>query len=92
MQRRGLPTITSMPITLSLQEDALIVARKVAQHERLSLDDAVSALIRRGANATDNGAAAVAVAVLRGRFALLPVRDEVITAQNIRALMARGGI
>lgn len=83
-----------MPITLNLQEDALIIARNVAQGERVSLDDAVSALILRGANATGNGAAAVAlpVPVLRGRVALLPVRDEVITAQNIRALMGSGGI
>ncbi len=81
-----------MRTTLNLQEDALIAARNVAQRERLSLGDAVSALIRRGACAPDTGAAAAALPVLRGRFALLPVRDEVITPQHIRTLMEREGI
>lgn len=83
-----------MRTTLNLQEDALIAARNVAQRERLSLGNAVSALIRRGACAPDTGAGAAAAAlpVLRGRFALLPVRDEVITPQHIRTLMEREGI
>lgn len=81
-----------MRTTLNLQEDALIAARNVAQRERLSLGDAVSALIRCGACAPDTGAAATALPVLRGRFALLPVRDEVITPQHIRTLMEREGI
>jgi hypothetical protein len=29
---------------------------------------------------------------LRGRFALLPRRDEVITADHVRALMEREGV
>jgi hypothetical protein len=29
---------------------------------------------------------------LRGRFALLPARDEVITVDHVRELMAREGI
>ncbi len=31
-------------------------------------------------------------APLRGRFALLPVRDEVVTPQHVRDLMEREGI
>ena len=80
-----------MRTTLNLQDDALIAARNVAQRERLSLGDAVSALIRRGACAPDTAAAA-ATPALRGRFALLPVRDEVITPQHIRTLMDHEGI
>lgn len=82
-----------MRTTLNLQEDALIAARNVAQRERLSLGDAVSALIRRGAAApAASSAAAAAGPALRGRFALLPARDEVITPQHIRELMEREGI
>ena len=79
-----------MRTTLNLNEDALIAARNVAQRERLSLGDAVSVLIRRGASVT--GSAESARPALRGRFALLPVRDELITPQHIRNLMEREGI
>ncbi len=81
-----------MRTTLNLQQDALIAARNVAQRDRLSLGDAVSLLIRRGACAPDSSATAAAPPVLRGRFALLPARDEVITPQHIRLLMDREGI
>ncbi len=76
-----------MRTTLNLQEDALIAARNVARRECLSLGDAVSALIRRSAAAPDTDHAEQAASPLRGRFALLPARDELITSQHIRALM-----
>ena len=80
-----------MRTTLNLAEDAAIAARNVAQRERISLGEAVSELIRRGAS---GGPAlqAHARAALRGRFALLPVRDETITPQHVRELMEREGI
>jgi hypothetical protein len=34
----------------------------------------------------------MAAAPLRGRFALLPRRDEVITAEHVRSLMEREGV
>ena len=80
-----------MRTTLNLAEDAYIAARNIAQRERISLGEAVSELGRRGA-----GAASVArergAPALRGRFALLPARDEVITPQQVRELMEREGI
>ncbi len=82
-----------MRTTLNLAEDAALAARNVAQRERISLGEAVSQLIRRGASV---GAAPASHArgtpALRGRYALLPVRDETITPQHIRDLMEREGI
>jgi hypothetical protein len=81
-----------MRTTLNLDEDALIAARNVAQRERMSLGEAVSVLIRRSAASASPAPLAAAVPALRGRFALLPARDEVITPQHIRELMEREGI
>jgi hypothetical protein len=81
-----------MRTTINLAEDAAIAARNVAQRENLTLGDAISELIRRGASAgapalRDGGAPG-----LRGRFALLPARDEIVTPQHVRQLMEREGI
>ena len=80
-----------MRTTLNLAEDAAIAARNVAQRERISLGEAVSQLIRRGASAGPAPQERPRNA-LRGRFALLPVRDETITPQHVRDLMEREGI
>lgn len=79
-----------MRTTLNLAQDALLVAKHVAAREQLSLGDAVSELIRAGARARTG--AAGSELPLRGRFALLPARDEVITVEHIRELMDREGI
>ena len=78
-----------MRTTVNLDEDALIAARQVAQRERISLGQAVSELVRRGATAGDLSAAARPRAQLRGRFALLPARGEVVTTAHVRELMER---
>ena len=79
-----------MRTTINIAEDAVLAAKHMAQRERISLGDAVSELIRRGTRQPD--AALAQAAPLRGRFALLPVRDEVITPQHVRELMEREGI
>ncbi len=81
-----------MRTTVNLAEDAALAARNLAQRERVSLGEAISELIRRGASAGMSGVRARAVQPMRGRFALLPARDEVITPQHVRALMEREGI
>ena len=81
----------TMRTTLNLAEDAAIAARNVAQRERISLGEAVSEHIRRGASAGPAPQARPRNA-LRGRFALLPARDETITPQHVRDLMEREGI
>ena len=80
-----------MRTTINIAEDALIAARHVAQRERVSLGEAISELVRRGATGAAP-AQARRTAPLRGRFALLPARDEVITPQHVRDLMEREGI
>lgn len=78
-----------MRTTLNLEEDALVVAKQVAARERLSLGEAVSSLVRAGASVRQ---ARTQTEPLRGRFALLPQRDDIITPAHIRDLMAREGI
>ncbi len=80
-----------MRTTLNLAEDALIAAQTLARRRNVSLGEAVSELVRRGAAAPAPGTAGAA-APLRGRFALLPRRDEIVTAEHVRALMEREGI
>lgn len=81
-----------MRTTINLAEDALIAARNIAQRERLSLGDAVSELIRRGMAAGSQSFKPQTAPALRGRFALMAVRDEVVTPQRVRELMEREGI
>ena len=81
-----------MRTTIYLAEDAAIAARNVAQRERLSLGEAISELIRRGASAGAPAARARGAQPLRGRFALLPQRGETVTPQHVRELMEREGI
>ena len=82
-----------MRTTINLAEDAAIAARNVAQRERISLGEAISDLIRRGAAVGPAPAArSRGTPALRGRFALLPARDETITPQHVRELMEREGI
>ena len=80
--------MSHMRTTLNLADDALLVAKQIAARERLSLGEAVSRLVRAGAAAAPDTPALP----LRGRFALLPRRDEVITPEHIRELMEREGI
>lgn len=81
-----------MRTTLTLAEDALLVAKHLAAREHMSLGDAVSTLVRAGARAQAAGTRAEDATPLRGRFALLPARDEVITVEHVRELMEREGI
>lgn len=83
-------SLTGMRTTLNIEDDALLAARLHAQRERVSLGEAVSQLLRRGAALPS--AADPTQPPLRGRFALLPQRDEVITTQHVRELMEREGL
>jgi hypothetical protein len=82
----------TMRTTINIAEDALLAARHLAQRERMPLGDAISQLVRRGAAAGGADETALRSAPLRGRFALLPARDEVITPQHVRELLEREGI
>ncbi|MFT4103795.1 MAG: hypothetical protein QM674_22760 [Burkholderiaceae bacterium] len=76
---------------MNIAEDALLAARHLAQRKRLPLGEAMSELIRRGAAARE-GTLVSPTPALRGRFALLPVRDEIITPAHVRELMDRENI
>jgi hypothetical protein len=78
-----------MRTTLNLEEDAMLVAKRYASREKLSLGQAVSRLVRQGAQPRATPATRQP---LHGRFALLPARDEVITPEHVRELMEREGI
>ncbi|MEI8303234.1 MAG: hypothetical protein WCG13_08050 [Burkholderiales bacterium] len=76
-----------MRTTVNLAEDALIAAQSLARRRRISLGEAVSELVRRGASTPAPTDTPPGRHTLRGRFALLPARDEIITTDHIRALM-----
>ena len=78
-----------MHITLDIADDALLAAQHLARRERVPLGDAVTEPIRRGATDDASGESATP---LRGRFALLPAREEVVTPRHVRDLMEPGGI
>jgi hypothetical protein len=80
----------SMRITLNLDEHALLAAERYARCEKLTLDEAVSRLVRQGAQPPL--ARPKIRQALHGRFALLPARDEVITPEHVRAVMEREGV
>ena len=79
-----------MRTTLNLADDALLIVKQLAARNRMSLGEAVSHLVRAGAGA--NPAAQGRSVPLRGRFALLPQRDEIVTPEHVRELMEREGI
>jgi hypothetical protein len=81
-----------MRTTVNLSDDALIAAQTHARRRNISLGEAVSELIRRGAAAPAPALGGAGAMPLRGRFALLPLRDEIVTADHVRALMEREGV
>jgi len=74
-----------MQITLTIDDDALRLAQAFATLHRITLGLAISQLTRAGAEA--NIPHVSYTAALRGRFALLPIRDEVITPEHVSKLM-----
>lgn len=76
-----------MRTTLNLEEDAYLAASQHAKRLGISLGAAISRMIRE--SRTQPMAAQLSP---RSRFALLPVRDEVITVEHVRELMDREGI
>lgn len=77
-----------MRTTLNLADDALLVAQDLARRQNISLGEAVTRLIRTAAAAP----AQARTAEPRGRYALAPRRDEVVTIEHVRDLMAAEGI
>jgi hypothetical protein len=79
-----------MRTTLALDDDIFAFARACAQRERISIGQAVSKLVRDGIRA--QGVTAAVASPTKSKFALLPMRDEVITSEHVRALMDQEGV
>jgi hypothetical protein len=79
-----------MRTTLSLDDDVSAVARQRAQRERISLGEAVSRYVRDALRA--NAQVPATPPVLRGKYSVLPARDEIITTDHVCLLMEREGI
>ena len=62
--------------TVDIFQDALIAAQTLVRRDAAEPESATP-----GNSAT-----------LRGRFALLPQRDQIVTAEHVRVLMEREGI
>jgi hypothetical protein len=78
-----------MRTTLNLEEDSYIAASQMANRLGISLGAVVSKLIRDALSPPTLG---MPKQLLRGRFALLPARDELVTTAHVRELMEREGI
>jgi hypothetical protein len=72
-----------MNITIHIADDSLALAGHFAQQRNMTLDEAVSQLIRQSFTASG---ANITSLPPRGRFALAPLRDDVITCQHVRAI------
>ena len=79
-----------MRTTLTLTEDVFLIARQCAARDNISLGEAVSRLAREGFRAQSLQPATEVK--LRGKYSLLPARDEVITSEHVRRLMTEEGI
>ena len=78
-----------MQVTLTIDDDALRLAEAYATRKQITQDLAVSELTRAGAEARIPDLSRTNV--LRGHFALLPRRDEVIAPEHVSKLMQRNG-
>ena len=72
-----------MPTTLTLDEDALNIARQNAQREHLSTGTAVSELMQMPA---------IQRPAARSKYAVFPARNDTITSEHVYTLMEQEGI
>ncbi len=81
-----------MRTTFDIADDVYLAAKEVAARERRSLGEVVSELaragLRHGVEAV--GASRAGVPARRGRFAVLPARDEVISSTFSACRTAKG--
>ena len=77
-----------MRITLTIDDNDLLQARRLAREKGMSIGAAVSALLREGVRAQQHARASAAAC--KTSYGLLPARSEVITSGHVRRLMERG--
>lgn len=84
-----------MRSTFNLDDDMLILAQQTAQRERITLGQAVSKWMRRGAQAHGHSTAPAVqeTPALRSPFSLLPAREgDVISSEHIYRLQDEEGM
>ena len=79
-----------MRTTIAIDDDVLLAAKHEATRRQVSLGEAASDLMRAGLKA--GGARQMKPAATIGVFAILPPRDEIVTAEQVRRLMEQEGI
>jgi hypothetical protein len=79
-----------MRTTLAIDDDVLMAAKHEATRRNISLGEAASELMRAGLKSRSQ--LAQKEASVRGRFAILPPREEIITPEHIYRLMEQEGI
>ena len=79
-----------MRTTLTLSDDVFLLARQCAARDRVSLGEAVSRLARDGFRAQSQHPETNAK--LKSKYSVLPARDEIITNEHVRRLIAEEGI
>ncbi len=79
-----------MRTTLAINDEVFLHARAHAQRENISIGEAVSRLALAGIRAQN--APLSMLPATKSKFALLPLRDEIITTAHVRQLMDQEGI
>ena len=72
-----------MRTTVNLDDDIFLLVKQVAQRENISLGEAIARLIRE-----DAANQRVYNTPLKGRFALLPEREEVLTSAYVQQIIS----
>lgn len=81
-----------MRTTLDIDDDVLIAAKAHAAREKRSLGAVISELAREALQRPAAATSAKARGRSGGRFAVLPARKEVVTAEHVRRLMDAEGV
>ena len=79
-----------MRTTLAIDDDIFAFARAHAHKQRISIGEMVSRLARDGIRSQSTATSVLAQP--KSKYALLPVRNEIITTEHVRQLMDEEGI
>lgn len=79
-----------MRITLDIEDDVLEAAKEIAARDRISIGHSITKLARTGLGAPRGRSGATPR--LRGRFALLPKRGEVVTLAHVTKVLNDEGV
>lgn len=80
-----------MRTTLDIDDDVLSAARERAANAKISIGQALTRLARAGLAAPGAGVAKRGVKP-RGRLALLPKRNEIVTLEHVRRIADDEGV